>query len=172
MTFLPEEFRCTKERTGCLFPSYNAAPLIVELRKITVCVDNLFIMLTEKSFRCRTDAKTLLKLFLTAYSNPCTFGGKALNMVFFFLQKTFGNKHRHINILVTCFFETAVKVSLNIFPDSISVGADNHTALYARIVNELSFFNDVGVPFCKVLISACDSFNHFFVVCHYIPSVK
>ena len=131
VTFLPQELRSSKERTCCFLPSYNTAPLVVELWKVSVCSDNFLIMLAEKSLGGRSYAKTLSELFATAYSNPSTFRSKALNVVFFLLQKAFRNKHWHIYIFVTCFLKTSVEVSLNIFPDSITVRADNHTTLDA-----------------------------------------
>ena len=129
VTFLPQELGSTQERTCCLFPSNNTAPLIVKLGQITVCIDYLLVMLAEKRFGSRANAKTLGKLFLSSDCYPRTFGSKSLNVVFFLLKQAFGDKHWHIDILVTCFLKSAVKVSLYIFPDCIAVRSDYHTSL-------------------------------------------
>ena len=172
VAFLPEEFRGAKERTGCLFPSYDRAPLVVELGQVAVGVDYLFIMLAEKRFGCGADGEALGELFLTADCYPRTFGSEALDVILFLLEKAFGDKHRHIDILVACLLKAPVHIRLHKLPDCIAVGADYHAALYARIINELSLFYYIGVPFCKVLVAAGDSLDHFFVVSHIYSSKK
>ena len=62
-------------------------------------------MVAEKSFRCRSYAKSLLKLFTSAVCNPRNLRSKAFNVVLFLLQKTFRNKHRHIHVFVACFLK-------------------------------------------------------------------
>lgn len=166
MTLLPQKFRGAQERTGGFFPSYNAAPLVVELWKVAVGVDDLFVVLAEKRLGGWAHSQTLVELFLTADSYPCTFGSKALNVILLLLEQAFGDKHRHINVLVTGLLKAAVKVSLDIFPNSVAVGTDHHAALYAGIINQLCLFYDVGIPFCKILVAACDSLDHFFIVSH------
>ena len=109
-------------------------------------------MLTEKSLGCRTNAKPVLELFVSAVSYPRNFRRKAFNVVFFFLQKALGDKHRHADILVTQCLETSVKVFLNVLPDSVAIRSDDHTALYAGVLDKLCFLADVGVPFCKVFV--------------------
>jgi hypothetical protein len=131
MTLLPQELRGTKEGTGSLLPSYYVTPLIIELGKITVGMNYIFIMLAEKSLGRGTNRKTLGKSVLTAKGYPSALGSKALNVVLLFLKKAFGDKHRHIYIFYACFFKATVKVFLDIFPDAVAVGTDNHTALNA-----------------------------------------
>ncbi len=108
-------------------------------------------MLTKQRFRGRTDAKPFLKLFAAAVSDPGNLRSKAFNVVFFLLKEAFRNEHRHIDVLVTGILEHSVKDALNVLPNCIAVRADNHAALYARIFNKLRLFNDIGIPFGKVL---------------------
>jgi len=68
----------------------------------------------------------------------------------FLLQKRLGNEHRHIYVLVTELLELGVKDALDIFPNCVSVGADDHTSLNTRIVNQLRLLNDVGIPLGKI----------------------
>ena len=124
-------------------------------------------MLAEKSFGCRTNAKALCKLFFTTMSNPSNLGRKSCNVVFFLLEKRFGNEHRHIYVLVSKLLEARVKNFLNVFPYCISVRADNHAALYAGIINKIGLFNDVCIPFSKILFHRGDFGNQLFIIlCH------
>ena len=107
-------------------------------------------MLAEKRLRCRAHAKPVLELFVSAVSYPRNLGSKALNVIFFFLQKALGDKHRHTNILVTQRLETRVKVFLNVLPDSVAIRSDDHTALYAGVLDKLCLFADVGIPLCEI----------------------
>ena len=109
-------------------------------------------MLTEECLGSRTDTKSVLQLLISAVSYPCDFGSEALNMVLFLLEKAFGDEHRHTNILVACSLEHTVKDSLDILPDSIAVGTDDHTALDACILYQLCLFADIGIPLSEVLV--------------------
>ena len=166
MTFLPEEFTCTKERTCCFFPSYNGAPLVIELREVAIGLDNIGKMLAEKSFGCRTNAKLFRKRFASAECYPCNFGSKAFDVVFFLLEKRFGNEERHINVLYAVFLELCVKNLLNVFPDSIAIGANYHTSFYAGIVYKVCFLTDIRVPFGKVFIHRSNVTDKFLIVFH------
>ena len=167
MTLLPQKLACTQEWTGSFLPSHNRAPLVIKLWQISVCFNNFAVMLAKQGFGCWANTKSFVKLFVTANSYPSTFRGKALNMVLFLLEQAFGNKHRHINIFVTCFLKSSVKVSLDILPDSITVWTNNHTSLNTAIINKLCLFYNVGVPLCKVLVTACNGRNKLFVISHF-----
>ena len=114
-------------------------------------MNNVCVMLAKQSFRGRTDAKPFLKLFASAVRYPGNLRCKAFNMILFFLKETFGNKHRHTDVFVAGILEHSVKNALNVLPDCVAVGADNHASLYACIFNKLCLFNDIGIPFGKVL---------------------
>ena len=101
MSLLPKKFSCAEERSCGLFPTDNRHPLIVELRQITVRMDNLLVVFAEKCFRRRTNAKSLLKLFASAVCYPCNLGSKALNVILFLFEETFGDEHRHTNIFMS-----------------------------------------------------------------------
>ncbi len=52
--------------------------------------------------------------------HPCNFRCKTFYMIFLFLEQTFRDKQRHVDILNTCFLETFVQLMLNILPDCIT----------------------------------------------------
>ena len=169
VTLLPEEFSGAKEGTCGLFPSYYGAPLVINLGEVSIGFDNVCIMLTEESFGGRSDAKTLGESFLASHCNPSNLRSKALYVILFLFEERFGNKHRHINIFNACFLESCVENLLYILPDSVAVGANDHTTLYAGIINKVGFLNDVGIPFSKILIHRGDFGNQLFIIfCHNI----
>ena len=140
-------------------------PLIVELGQVAVRLNYILKVIAEQSLRGRTDDKTLAELIVTADGNDSALGSKALNVILLLLKQALGNKHRHIYVLVTKLLEAAVKLSLYILPDSVAVGADDHASLNARIIDQLCFFYNVGIPLSKIHVHARDLFNHFFL-CH------
>ena len=166
MSFLPQEFSGTQERTGCLLPAHNGTPLVIYFRQISVGLDLFCIEITEQGLGSRTDAQTLLQRFESAVCYPCNFRCKSFYVVFFFLQKAFRNQHWHIHIFYACFFESSVKFMLDIFPDRITRRFDRHTSFYTGVINQICFFYYIGIPLCEILFHGSDRFYHFFVFCH------
>ena len=52
---------------------------------------------------------------------------------------------------MTSFFEFSIKVGLDVFPDGIPIWSDDHGASDWAVVSQLSFSDNVKVPFAKVL---------------------
>ena len=92
-------------------------------------MDQVLVKITEQCLGCGTHAKTLLKRLQPTMCHPCHLRRKALDMIFFLLQQTLGNEHRHVYIFHTGLLKTAVKLLLDILPDRIARGLDDHTAL-------------------------------------------
>ena len=167
VTLLPEEFCGTQEGTGGLFPTNNVAPLVIELGQIAIGLNDVAEMLAEECFGCGANDQSLGELILTANGNDSTFGSEALNVILFLLQKRFGNEHGHINVLVTECLEARVEILLNVLPNSVAVGAEDHAALNAGVVSQLGFFYYVCVPLTEIHVHRCDLVNHFFIIlCH------
>ena len=115
-------------------------------------MDNVGIMLAEQRFTGGPHAQALLQLFLAAHGDPRHLRGKALYMVFFLLQQALGDEHGHIDILVTGRFEHAVEDMLDIFPDGVAVGTNDHTAADAAVIDQLRLFDHIGVPLGKIVL--------------------
>ena len=115
-------------------------------------MNDVCIVLTEKSLRRGSDAKSFLELFIAAVGYPRNLGSEALNVILFLFKQALGNEHRHTYILVTGCLEHTVHNVLNVFPYCIAVGSDDHTALNACILTKLSLFYNVGIPFCEILV--------------------
>ena len=73
-------------------------------------------------------------------------------MVFFLLQQALRNEHGHIDILVTGRLEHAVENMLDIFPNGVAVGSNNHTAANAAVIDQLRLFDHIGVPLGKIVL--------------------
>ena len=159
MSLLPQEFSGTKERTGCLFPTYYRTPLIIDLWQISVGLDVFLIKIAEQSLRSRTNAETLLQFIQSTMCYPRYFRCKSFYVIFFFLQKRFRNKHRHVHILHTCFFESAVQFMLDIFPNRITCRFDCHASFYTCVAAQFRFFDNVCIPLCKIVFHGSDRFN-------------
>ena len=73
-------------------------------------------------------------------------------MILFLLEKTLRNKHRHVYIFHANLFKSSVQFLLDILPDRITGRFDDHTALYAGIVDEFRFLHHIGIPLGEVHI--------------------
>ena len=111
---------------------------------------DILVMLAEERLGGRAHDKALGEMILSADSNYSTFGRKAVDVILLLLEQAFGDKHRHIYVLVSESLESCVEVVLDILPNSVSVGADDHTALNARVIYQLCLFYNVGVPLSKI----------------------
>ena len=128
-------------------------------------MNNVAPMIAEQRLRRRADAQTLRKLLAAADRNPCALRGETLNMILFFLKKAFGDKHRHGDVLMPVALEHTVKNLLNVFPNRVTVGAQNEAALNSGIIDELSLGAHVGEPLRKVDLHIGYLF-YSFVLCH------
>lgn len=63
--------------------------------------------------------------------DPRHFRSKAFDMIFFLLQQALWDKEGHIDILMTRFFNLAVKFVANILPNFKAVRLNDHTASHA-----------------------------------------
>lgn len=57
---------------------------------------------------------------------------------------------------VTGLFKTAVKLLVDVLPDCVTCRFDDHVAFDRRIVNQLCFLNNIGVPLCKIFLHRGD----------------
>ena len=73
----------------------------------------------------------------------------------------------HIYVFNAAILEARIENLLNVLPDGVAVRANDHTALYAGVINEVGLLYDVRVPFCKILVHRGNLLNKFFVVCHF-----
>ena len=168
VTFLPKELGGAQEGTGGLLPADNVAPLVVELGQVAVGLNNVLIVLAEEGLGGGADDETLGQIGLAADGDDGALGCKTLDVILFLFQQALGDEHGHVDVLVTKLLEAGVEILLDVFPDGIAVGTDDHAALNAGIVHQLSLFDHVGIPLAEILLHRGDLFNKFLIVCHFL----
>ena len=156
MPLLPQKFPAPKERARRLLPADHRTPLVIYLWQIPVGLDFIFVKITEQRLRGRTHAEPLLQRFKPAVCHPRNLRRKALHMVFLLLKQTLRYEHWHVYILHPGLFKCRVKLLLNLLPDGIACGFDNHTALHARVVAQLRLLHDICVPLREILLHRGD----------------
>ena len=166
MAFLPQELSGTEEGTGRLLPADNGAPLVVNLRKITIRMNVIFIEITEQGLRGWAHAETLLEIFQSALCHPGYLGSKAFHMILLLLKQALGNEHRKINVLHASLFETAVQLIADVLPDGITSRFDDHAAFYAGVIDQFCFSYHIRIPLGEIFFHGCDRFYKFLVLCH------
>ena len=86
VTLLPQELTGAQERTGGLFPTYHADPLVVQLGQVAVGMDDIGEVLAEQGLGGGTHAQALLQLLAAAEGDPSHLGSEALYVILLLLQ--------------------------------------------------------------------------------------
>lgn len=97
-----------------------------------------------------------LQRLQTTMCHPCYLRCESLNMILFLLEQALRDEQRHIYVLYTGLFKTAVKLLVDVLPDCVTCRFDDHAAFDRRIVNQLCFLNNIGVPLCKIFLHRGD----------------
>ncbi len=97
------------------------------------------------------------------------FGRKTLYVFRFAFKVAFGNEHREVRVLNAESFESFVHFRLNVFPNGVTVGADNHRAFNGTVIYEFRFYNDVCIPLRKIFVNVRYILYELFVFSHNIP---
>ena len=80
-------------------------------------------------------------------------------------KKAHGYKQRKICVLVSRGFKALIKLRLDIFPNGVAVGANDHSALDGAVIDKPCLFNHVGIPLRKVRFYVRNLFYKIFL-CH------
>jgi hypothetical protein len=62
--------------------------------------------------------------------------------------------------------DSGVERRLYFLPKGITIGPDDHTPLYGRIISQLGFDDDIGVPARKILALINDRFDELSFLLH------
>ena len=92
-----------------------------------------------------------------------TFLCKTLDMFSLTAEVRLWDKQWEVGILHTSLLEHSVKHALHLFPDSIAVRLDHHTATHSRLLCEVGLYNQVVIPL-RVVLGTAGHFFQFF--CH------
>ena len=156
MAFLPQELSRAKEWSCLLLPTHNGTPLVIYLWKITVALDLFRIKITEQCLGCWSDTQALLQFIQSAMCDPCNLRCESFDMILLLLEQALRNKHWKVYILYAGCLETLIEILLDQFPDRVACRFENHTSLYACVITQLCFTDNVRIPLCKILIHRCN----------------
>ncbi len=166
MSFLPQKFTRTQEGTRGLFPPHHVRPLIHAHGQIAPAFHPLAVHGADDRFGSRAHAKRFLQFFPARMRDDGDFGREPFDVLRLFCHEAHGNKQREIGVFVSVILKTFVEFLLNIFPDRISVRADDHRPLYGAVIDELGFQHDVGIPLRKIGFDICDLCYELLFFCH------
>jgi hypothetical protein len=84
MSFLPEEFSGSDERSGVLkFPSDNVGPLVELEWKVSVALNPVSVGWIHDGLTGRSDGDGFSEVGFTGLGDPCNFRRESFDMVFF-----------------------------------------------------------------------------------------
>jgi hypothetical protein len=150
VTFLPEELRGAQEGTGHFLPAQDVAPLVQKDGQVTPGLHPLRVHRTDHGLRRGPDGERLFELFPAADRHPGAFGGETLDVVRFLLQEALRNEEGKVGVLVAEGLDPSVGLGLKIFPDRVSIRADDHAALDRAVVGKLGLEDNIEIPLGKV----------------------
>ena len=151
VTLLPQELSGSDEGSRMLeFPSNHIWPLIHHQGKVSMRMNPVFESWVHNSFRCRSESNWLLKIRRTCFSDPRNLRRKVSNMVLLSFQSVFTNKHWEIAVLDSNSFNFSIEEALNLLPDEEGSRSEDVAPWDVIVVNHLTFFDDVRVPFREV----------------------
>ena len=137
MPLLPEKFAGAKKRPRRLFPAHNVAPLIDFKRQIAVGLYPFGIHRPENRLGSGTDRQRLGKLFSARDGHHGDLGGKPFDVFRLLGEKAHGDQQGKIGVFHALRLKPPVELPLNIFPDRIPVGTDDHRALDGAVIDQL-----------------------------------
>ena len=160
VTFLPQELSGTQEQTGTHFPTNYICPLVAQDRQVAVRVNPVLIGTPDDGFRSRTDnqflfqfgsrvynhTRTVFRIFQTIVCHHRTFLGETFHVFCLTAQVRFRNQQREIGVHMSCSLEHIVQDALHLFPDSISVRLDYHTATHRRLFSQVGLYHQIIIP--------------------------
>ena len=124
VAFLPKEFPCSDERSRVLeFPSDDIRPLIEKQGEVSMWMDPFGISRVHDGLTSGTDGDWFRHLTLSTLCNPSNFRRKSLDVTLFFVQCSFGHKHREIAVLNANFFYSLINKALDLLPNEVREGS-------------------------------------------------
>ena len=125
-------------------------------------------MVAEHGLGGGAEGQTLLQLLAAAHGDPGHLRGEALYQLALLFQQALGDQNGHGHVDMAGLFEHAVHNALDILPDGVAIGAQDHEALDGCIVHQLRLQADVGIPLGEVHLHRGDGFHISLVFCHNI----
>jgi len=157
VAFLPKELGGAKEHAGAQLPAHHVGPLVQEQRQVAIALDPFGEEVADDGFRSRTDHVRLFKLLAARDGDDSEFGGEAFHMLGLFFEEAFRNEEREVGVLMAGGLEAGVEFSLQIFPNGIAVGFDDHAAFHdLGRFGHVALENGVLIPGGEILRARSD----------------
>ena len=167
VSLLPEELSRTQEKTRTHLPTHDVTPLVTEDRQVAIGRDPVLIGGPDDGLGGRTDDEFFLEFRLRVYDHAATVGivhqtmvghngalfGKALYVLRFAAKERLRDEEREIGVFDTFLFEPTVELRLNLFPDRIAVGLDDHTAADRTLLRQVGLNDQFVIPLRVILAS-------------------
>ncbi|OQB54976.1 MAG: hypothetical protein BWX98_02177 [Candidatus Aminicenantes bacterium ADurb.Bin147] len=166
VAFLPEKLGRPEERPGHFFPADDVGPLVVKDGQIPPRFNPLRIHRADDGLGRRPDGQPLLQLFLAADRDPGDFRSESFDVLGFLLEEALRDEQREIGVDVTGGFDPEIQGFLDVFPNGVAVGSDDHHPFHRGIIGQLGFLDDFGVPAGKILALRGDLLDKSFVGIH------
>ena len=80
-------------------------------------------------------------------------GGKALGMLRFFFEVAQGDEQREIGVHMARGLELRIKLALDVFPQAVAPGLDDHAAAHLRVLRHVGGTHDLLVPFGEIFVA-------------------
>ena len=118
VTLLPEEFSCPNEWCWVFeLPPDNITPLVEQQGQVSVRSDPLCKGWVHDSLTGWSDGNWLVQVTLTTLSHPGNLCAKTLNVILFFVECLFSDKHGEVAVLDTDLLKFGVHELLNVLPN-------------------------------------------------------
>ena len=167
VSLLPKELSRTQEEARTHLPTHDVTPLVTEDRQVTIGRDPVLIGGPDDGLGSRTDDEFFLEFRLRVYDHAATVGivhqtmvghhgalfGKALYVLRFAAKERLRDEEREIGVFDTFLFEPTVELRLNLFPDRIAVGLDDHTAADRTLLRQVGLHDQFVIPLRVILAS-------------------
>ncbi len=153
MTFLPQELGRAQEQPRAQLPAHDVAPLVDEHGQVAVGANPLAVHMADDRLRCRAHHQRLIQLLAAADRDDGQLRRKALDVLGLLLQEAHRDEEREVRVDVAGVLEAPVERGLDVFPEGVAVGPDDHAALDRRIVGQLGLLHDIGIP-ARVIFAA------------------
>ena len=155
---LPEELGGAQEEPRAHLPAHDVGPLVDQQRQVAIGADPLAVHVPDDGLRGRANDQRLVQLLAAAVRHDRQLRREALDVLGFLLQEAERDEQREVGVDVTGLLEAPVERRLDILPEGVAVGPDDHAALDRGVVGQLGFLNDIGIPARVILAARGDAF--------------
>ena len=111
----------------------------------------------DDGFRSGPDDVGFLKFLAAGDGYDGKLRGEAFDVLCLLLEKALGDEEREINVLVSGGFEAGVELTLQDFPDGVTVWLDNHAAFdYLGGLRHVALEDNVLIPGGEIFFAGSD----------------